>query len=148
MSGVYRIGRACFPTYPPGVLNGIHLRFVAAGFVVLASASACSSVKSSTRFGVYRASTASGQAVTVVLNSEARTARLTWIAATGADSTTATTQTTAARMVLDLASGLSIDLQITGDNRFSLSYPQYPDGEPESGAPVRTLNFTLIGLTP
>ncbi len=74
-------------------------------------------------------------------------ARLTWSGTTGTNSITATIQVTGARMALDLASGLSVDLQATGDNRFSLSYPQYPDGEPESGAPVRTLNFTLAGLT-
>ncbi len=59
----------------------------------------------------------------------------------------ATVQWISGHVLLDLGNGLSVDGRLTGDNKFQLTYPQYPDGEPEIGGPINTLTFTLAGLT-
>lgn len=107
---------------------------------------ACGYSSYKTKFGIYRAPTASGQDATVVFDAPGRTARLGWVSDGQTDTIPATVSWSGGRIVLDLGLGLQIDGRVTADNRFQLTYPQYANGEPELGAPIRTLDFSLASI--
>lgn len=107
---------------------------------------ACDSSGYTTKFGTYRAPTASGQDATVIFDAQGRTATLRWVSDGQSDSIPVTVSWSGGRIILDLGLGLQIDGRLTGTNQFQLTYPQYSDGEPELGEPVRTLTFSLAPI--
>jgi hypothetical protein len=113
----------------------------------LISTAACSSLRHTTKFGIYKAHSVSGQVVTVTLDSRQQRARLSWVNGSKTYTDTANTSNDGARMVLDFGPGLHVDLLITANDQFQLTYPQYPDGEPEAGEPAHTLNFALSSIS-
>ena len=121
---------------------------VTALLCLLLGAAACSTALGRrTQFGHYRARSADGHYVTVTLDAQRRRARLGWTGNAGSGSLPATISFEGGRIVLILESGLTIDEQITGNNRFQLTYSQNADGEPETGRPIRTLDFALASVS-